>query len=210
MSEASTPLKLTLVVMAKAPWPGRAKTRLIPALGPRGAADLAEQMLVRTLAAARASGVGRVELCAEPEPSSPAWRRVALPEGLAYSAQGDGDLGDRMAGVSARLLASGEAVMLMGTDCVQMSPELLRRAAKALAESDAVLYPTRDGGYALLGLRRFAPEIFAGMPWSTDRVFALTRDRLQRLGWRVHLGECLDDVDQPEDLALWYDATIND
>lgn len=206
MSQSLSSPKVTLVVMAKAPLAGRAKTRLIPALGPRGAADLAGQMLMRTLAAAQASGVGPVELCAEPAVSSADWQSVTLPGGLDYSTQGEGDLGERMAGVSKRLLARGEAVILMGTDCVQMSPALLRRAVAALNGSDAVVYPTRDGGYALLGLRRFTPDIFRDMPWSTDRVFSLTRERLHHLGWRVAVGECLDDVDQPEDLTLWYDT----
>jgi len=196
--------RVTLVVMAKAPLAGQAKTRLIPALGPRGAADLAEQMLMRTLVAARKADLGRVELCAEPAVSSPDWRGVALPAGLTYSAQGEGDLGARLARVSERLLARGEAVLLMGTDCVQMSAGLLRRAARALSGSDAVLYPTRDGGYALLGLQHFTPEIFQNMPWSTDQVSSLTLERLHKLGWRVTLGECLDDVDEPEDLARWH------
>lgn len=209
ISQPQVPRKVTLVVMAKAPLAGRAKTRLVPALGPQGAADLAGQMLTRTLEAAQASGVGRVELCAEPAVSAPDWQSVTLPAGLDYSAQGEGDLGERMARVSERLLARGEAVILMGTDCVQMRASLLRRAATALAETDAVLYPTRDGGYALLGLRRFTPTIFRDMPWSTDRVFSLTRERLSHLGWRVLVGDYLDDVDEPEDLALWYDTTID-
>lgn len=209
MAQPQVSHQVTLVIMAKAPLAGFAKTRLIPALGAEGAADLAAQMLARTLTAAQTSGVGRVELCAEPDPFSSEWRSVTFPEGLDYSAQGEGDLGERMARVSARILARGEAVMLMGTDCVQMSPALLRQATSALAESDAVLYPTRDGGYALLGLRRFTPAIFRDMPWSTERVFALTRERLHHLGWQLALGDCLDDVDQPDDLALWYDNVIS-
>lgn len=90
-------------------------------------------MLTRTLAVAQAPGVGRVELCAEPAVSSPDWQSVTLPAALDYSAQGEGDLGERMARGSERLLARGEALILMGIDCVQMSPALLRQNGSRLS-----------------------------------------------------------------------------
>ena len=76
----------------------------------------------------------------------------------------------------------------------------LQRAAAALAEHDAALYPALDGGYTLLGLRVDAPSVFADIPWSTSQVAALTRARMHALGWRVWVGEVLPDIDVPPDL----------
>ena len=86
---------LRIIVFAKAPRPGLAKTRLIPALGAAGAAALAARMLAHTLDQALASGVGEVELCAAPAPGDAMWQGVELPEGLVLTAQGEGDLGER-------------------------------------------------------------------------------------------------------------------
>jgi glycosyltransferase A (GT-A) superfamily protein (DUF2064 family) len=77
----------------------------------------------------------------------------------------------------------------------------LRAAALALEECDAFVHPTEDGGYALLGLRRFDPSLFGGIAWSTDRVAAATIARIEALGWSLRVGETLRDVDEPADLA---------
>lgn len=190
---------LRIVVFAKAPQPGLAKTRLIPALGAEGAAELARRMLQHTLREALAADVGTVELCASPDTAEAAWQGVELPPGIAISAQGEGDLGARLARAARRVLQD-EDVLLIGTDCPDLSAERLRVAAQALRHSDAVIHRTHDGGYALLGLRRFDAAPFADMPWSTDAVARLTLQRLAVLGWTVHEGEVLHDIDVPRDL----------
>lgn len=197
-----------ILIFAKAPTPGRVKTRLIPALGAAGAARLAHAMLERTLAAAVASDVGPVELCADPDSTDPAWNPVLLPGNIDTRFQGEGDLGARMARAAAHHLQAGEDVMLIGTDCVEMSAELLRRAACRLAACDALIHPARDGGYALLGLRRFAPSLFTQIPWSTNEVARLTIERIRALGWRLDLAELLNDVDEVDDLALLSDTDL--
>ncbi len=191
-----------IIVFAKAPQPGRAKTRLIPALGAEGAANLARAMLLATVAEAQAAGVGPVELCVDPEPTHPAWPELQLPALIEWSAQGDGDLGARMARAARRGLQQGLPVLLIGTDCPDLDAERLRQSVAALERADAVLVPTFDGGYALLGLRRFDASLFEDIPWSTASVADLTRARLDALGWRVELGPMLHDIDTPEDLAL--------
>ncbi|WP_232821227.1 TIGR04282 family arsenosugar biosynthesis glycosyltransferase [Oceanimonas marisflavi] len=191
---------MRILVFAKAPLPGRAKTRLTPALGAEGAARLARRMLETTLAQCLAANIGPVELCMSPAPAHPDWQSVSLPSRLELSAQGDGDLGARMARAARHSLACNKAVILVGTDCPQLSPELLQRAADRLVHSEALLHPTADGGYALLGLRRFSGSLFAHMPWSTPQVASLTRRRLDALNWRWMEGECLTDIDEPGDL----------
>jgi rSAM/selenodomain-associated transferase 1 len=158
-----------ILVFAKAPVSGRAKTRLIPALGAAGAAGLARRLLEHTLAQALAAGCGTVELCASPDFSAPEWADVPLPPGVATSAQGDGDLGARLARAARRHLAQGARVLLIGTDCPALSAVRLQAAAAALADHEAALYPALDGGYTLLGLRADHPSLFADIPWSTSQ-----------------------------------------
>ena len=189
-----------IIIFAKAPLPGFAKTRLIPVLGQAGAAKLAQQMLFNTLHEAIAAETGTVELCVTPAIHHPAWRGIQLPAGIEISGQGEGDLGARLALAAERALANAEHVLLIGTDCVEMSGGLLREAAQALQEHDAVIYCTVDGGYALLGLQRFSPFLFSDIPWSTDAVASTTLARIGQLGWSVHVGQMLHDVDEPQDL----------
>ena len=197
------------IIFAKAPQPGFAKTRLIPALGQKGAADLARQMLCRTLQAAMAASIGPVEMCVTPALSEATWQGIALPSGVEITHQGAGDLGARMARAAQQGIERGQSVLLIGTDCVEMSAALLREAAQALLDHDAVIHGTTDGGYALLGIRQFNPILFAGMPWSTDQVANITIARLGQLGWSVHMGQRLHDVDEPQDLKHLPDLSSN-
>jgi rSAM/selenodomain-associated transferase 1 len=189
-----------VVILAKAPVAGLAKTRLIPALGAEQAARLARRMLVSTLQQAQAAGVGPVELCVTPGPSDPAWATLTPVQGIAWTAQAEGDLGARMAAAAGRGIAGSEHVLLIGTDCPELDAAQLQRAARLLEHSDAVLYPTFDGGYALLGLRRFNPRLFEQVPWSTTAVAARTIERFGEIGWRLSIGDVLHDIDEPGDL----------
>lgn len=189
-----------IIIFAKAPQPGFAKTRLIPALGAEKAAELARRMLFHTLREALAADIGPVELCATPATDQAAWQGIHLPAGIEISAQGAGDLGARLARASAIALEKAGSVVLLGTDCVEISRDLLREAAQALQAHDAVIHCTADGGYALLGFKQFEPSMFNNMPWSTDAVASLTIARIGRLGWSLRAGRTLHDVDEPQDL----------
>ena len=201
MTLRSGPGRARIVIFAKAPVAGKVKTRLIPALGAEGAAALAAGMLARTLAGAKAAGA--VELCADPRPDHPAWRGH-IPAGLRVSAQGSGSLGERLARAAERVIGQGAPLLLIGTDCPELDSGRLRSAAAALEHCDAFIHPTRDGGYALLGLARFDRTLFENIAWSTRRVAEQTFDRLNALGWKVEVGETLRDVDVPADLPLLH------
>lgn len=189
-----------IVVLAKAPVAGFAKTRLIPALGPAGAAQLAAWLLDRSMAAALGSRLGPVELCAAPDLAHPAIAGWAA-RGARLATQGEGDLGARMARAFERACAGAARVLLIGTDAPFLDAAVLQEAARALERSEAVFVPALDGGYALVGLRRPAPRLFDGMPWSTPLLMARTRERLAELGLaHVELAP-LADIDEPADLA---------
>lgn len=183
-----------IIVFAKAPVAGRAKTRLIPALGADGAAELAAEMLDRTVAQAQATGLA-VELCGDPDPAD--WYRGEVQ----LSKQGDGDLGARLARAARRAIEAGERVLLIGTDCPDLSTARLVDAAGALDTHDTVLHPAKDGGYVLLGLARYDASLFADIAWSTPSVAATTIGRIVALDWSLHVGHTLRDIDEPEDLA---------
>ncbi len=188
------------VIFAKAPIPGLAKTRLGPALGPDGAANLAKKMLEHCISQALAADIGPVELCVAPSMNHPVWRELTIPSAVLWSEQGEGDLGERLARAAQRVTACGDAVLLIGSDCPQLTSSLLKRAALALQENDACMVPVSDGGYALLGLNHYLPSLFVKMPWSTDGVSRLTQQRLKAEGWRVRTLEVLHDIDEPQDL----------
>ena len=189
-----------IVIFAKAPVPGTVKTRLIPALGEEGAAKLAHGMLNETFRQASAVPVAGTELCLAPEPADPAWRPYLPHRGERLTAQGEGDLGARLARAAERVVSEGERVIFIGTDCPQLTERRLKQACWELETHDAVIHPTFDGGYALLGLNRFDPSVFGGIEWGGASVALATIGRIKALGWSLHLGETLQDIDEPEDL----------
>jgi hypothetical protein len=185
------------IIFAKAPVAGAVKTRLIPALGAEGAAALARQMLHRTCEQALAANIGPVELCVSPDAAHPDWNGH-VPPGVEITRQGDGDLGERLWRAVQRW---GAPLMLIGTDCPDLDARRLRAAAAMLASHDAMIHPTADGGYALLGLNRFDPSLFADIKWSSATVAQDSIARIEALGWSLHIGETLRDIDEPEDLV---------
>lgn len=205
MSLAVNPPPTTLIVLAKAPQAGLAKTRLIPALGAAGAATLAERLLDDAVDRALAAKLGPVLLCGTPDVQHPAFARHAARPGVALALQVGADLGERMHQALASVLDHGPAgprqALLIGTDSPALSSALLRQAASMLATTDVVLVPALDGGYALIGLRRPAPGLFTGMVWSTPQVLAHTRQRLASAGLRHAELPAVPDIDEPADLA---------
>jgi len=193
--------RCAVIVFAKAPRPGHAKTRLIAALGAVGAARLAERMLHAAVAQALEADVGPVELCVTPHANHPALARAARSGAVTLAEQGDGDLGQRMARAFDRVLAVHRRAVLIGTDAPELDAPYLRGAAAALRDAGAVFGPTADGGYALVGLRQAAPGLFAGMRWSHGQVMAQTRERIAACGLRHVELPLLHDIDEPADLC---------
>ena len=189
-----------VVVFAKPPVPGVAKTRLIPALGAEGAAALHARLVKRALHTAQRAREGTVELCCMPDDTDPFFQYCAGHYRVALTVQAAGDLGARMHAAFDRTLRAGRYVILIGTDCPALTPQHFRQAGEALASgSQAAFVPAEDGGYALIALSQNDGSLFADIPWSTDGVMAATRERLRALGWRWDELETLWDVDVPGD-----------
>jgi uncharacterized protein len=194
-----------LVVFTRFPEPGKSKTRLIPTLGPEGAADLQRQMCEYTLSWVRRwkerfAGSLKIHFTGSSEESFQKW----LGPDLSFRSQSKGDLGDRMAGAFRQGFREGmEKVVIVGTDCPGLTEDLAQKAFARLDQSEVALGPARDGGYYLIGLRRPAGQLFRGIPWGTGGVLAKTREIARNLDLRVSLLEPLEDVDRPEDLPVW-------
>lgn len=192
--------RVDIAVMAKAPIAGFAKTRLIPALGEPGAARLHRELTRHAIATAVAAAMGVVTVWCAPDATHRFFRALSRRSGLSLLPQSTGDLGDRMLAAFERQ-PTGVPLLVIGTDCPPLTAAHLRDAGAALtAGRSATFVPAEDGGYALVGLRCAIPALFCDMPWGTEHVMALSRDRLRALGLSWHEGETLWDVDRPDDL----------
>lgn len=187
-----------LLVFARAPVPGRCKTRLMPRHGARGAAALHRQLCTLTLQHAQASGLP-VELWCAPDSGHGFFHRCRRTQGVVLRRQCRGDLGRRMRHALAAGLRRAERVLLVGTDCVLLNPERLHAAAAALNGFDGVLQAAEDGGYVLIGVRRAVPAL-RGIAWSSGRERAQTESRVRRQGLHWTRLPALWDVDHPQDV----------
>jgi uncharacterized protein len=193
------------IVFTRYPTPGKTKTRLIPALGAAGAADLHRQMTEHTLKQVRQLQSDRVAIeihytGAKGDRELADW----LGQDLVYRAQEGGDLGERMACSMQNTLQAGcDRVIIMGTDCPGLNIDILQLAFQQLGDRDLVLGPAIDGGYYLIGLCRFIPELFMGISWGTSVVRQQTIEIATKLGLSIGDLPLLADIDRPEDLSMW-------
>jgi len=198
---------VAVAVLAKAPVPGLAKTRLATVLGNDGAAALQEQLTAHAVATACSAAIGPVTLWATPDPSHPSFRTLAQRHAVSLATQADGDLGARML---AAIEAAGRPSIVVGTDCPALTAQHLNVAGEHLRGGiDAVLIPADDGGYVLIGMRCPQPAVFDGIAWGTEIVAAETRRRLARFGLSWREPARLWDVDRPEDLPRLQAAGLS-
>ena len=185
--------RLHVLVMAKAPVPGRVKTRLCPPCTPEEAAALAEAALADTLAAVAACGAARCIVALEGEPGP--W----LPAGFEVIGQGGGGLDERLAHA---WHAAGGPGLQIGMDTPQVTPSLLDDGLAALDATPAVLGHAADGGWWAIGLRRPDASVFRRLPMSTRRTGRRQARRLRHLNLEVTLLPTLVDLDTVADLPL--------
>ncbi len=189
-----------ILIFAKAPLAGYAKTRLIPHLGEQGTAALAAELIHRTVRRIAAARLAPIELWCAPDRRHPLFAELSRGDPLTLHRQCDGDLGARMHhALQDATRRGGRAKILLGCDVPAMESAAVADAILALeGATDAVLGPVEDGGYWLIGLNRPDPRLFEGVAWSTPGVAEETRRRLrqQGLGWKeLPLAWDLDDGD---------------
>lgn len=195
--------KQRLIIFTRYPAAGRVKTRLIPALGPEGAATLYRQMVEHTVWQARSLPNAEIVICFTG--GTLATLQDWLGADLSYQPQAEGDLGDRMAAAFADAFQAGcTHVVIIGTDCPELDTGLLQSAFTQLQSADLVLGAATDGGYYLVGLRQPQPELFQGIAWSTAAVRQQTIALAEQLQLKTAILPLRSDVDVPADLEQWY------
>lgn len=202
MGEASA----CVLVFARYPTPGQAKTRLIPALGPAGAAQVYRQFAEGTIAQLRALQQRcPVDVALWYSGATAATMADWLGPDLIYCPQPEGDLGHRLTVAMHWAFEQGYGtVLMMGTDCPDLDATIVHQGLAALAQgADLVLGPANDGGYYLLGLTSPQPALFENITWSTAAVLAQTVAQAERLHLSPTYLPTLIDIDTPEDLAQW-------
>ena len=197
----------SLGIFTKYPYPGRVKTRLIPVLGEAESARIHRILTERTCRlASRFARKEPVDLSVCFTGGDEILMRNWLGTGFSYVEQSGDDLGARMEGAFHDRFARGfRSVVIIGTDCPDLSVLILKEAFDALGRADVVLGPAADGGYYLIGLRDGIPDLFHEIDWGTVIVLSQTKRKILRLGLRCIELEMLHDIDRPEDIARYPD-----
>jgi len=202
-----------LIIFTRYPAPGTTKTRMIPVLGSKGAADLQRQMTDCLVSKVKAITDGQsLSLEVRFQGGSARLMRKWLGPSLTYRRQGRGDIGRRML----RALADGfqdgyTAIVIIGADIPDISGAIIQHAFEGLEKTNLVLGPAADGGYYLIGLRKTDGnqaylELFETIAWGTSKVLSQTIAAADRLGIGYALLDTLQDVDRPADLKIWNRA----
>lgn len=187
-----------LFLFAKQPLAGHVKTRLQPEYTPEQAAEIAQLLIRETVSLALSSWPGAVYLCAAPNAEHPLFRDIA--RRVPVIEQGEGDLGARMQRALAFGIDRHGSAAVLGCDVPHCPPSVVADAGARLARGDHVLGPALDGGYYFIGLQQAPAELFADIPWGTDAVCGITRERAKALGLDLALLPPLRDIDTPADI----------
>lgn len=202
-ADSPVPRKTLFIQFARSPVPGKVKTRMQPHLSPAQACQLHSELVLRTCHTLVGAGLGAVELSVAGDTVHPLFEHCRALGLSALTAQAGDDLGDNMYCAIRNGLARYDTVILVGSDCPALDKSYLLGALDALTRAPVVLGPATDGGYVLIGARQIGPQIFAGVPWGTERVYDETTLRLRQLGWEWGALPPLADIDRPEDLQQW-------
>jgi rSAM/selenodomain-associated transferase 1 len=196
--------KRRLIVYAKRPSPGRAKTRLGTAIGMEQAAGVYARLLYTYLLDLLQAGL--TDTTVELSVASPAeipYFAAAFPE-LVVRPQIEGDLGQRMAASFEQAFAAGsDAVVLTGSDVPRLDSRTIRAAFRALETAPVVIGPACDGGYYLIGMRAPGAPLFEGVKWSSQHTLAQTEALAQAQGLVLSYLPEQRDLDTQEDFDHW-------
>lgn len=190
-----------VLIFAKAPIPGTAKTRLIPKYGSQKAAELHAAMLKQIVDTVAQWGKCDIQLWCTPDSGHDLFKELTQKYPLSLHTQEGDDLGQRMYNAFFCVLKKYDSAIIVGTDCPTLNASLLEQAHNKLNEDlDAVIAPATDGGYVLLGLKKLHVKLFSSINWGTETVFDQTMRRLELLDLRWYKLDDQWDVDRPGDV----------
>ena len=197
-----------IIIFAKAPIRAEVKTRMCPPLTPDEAASLHGSLVMDAVEKTRSlRGFDRFLACL-PGKDHPFFQTLAARHRLHLHDQAGANLGQRMNHALTTVLNRGySSAVLVGTDVPDLSAQTYIHAQQALQSNDVVFGPTADGGYYLVGIKTPTPELFATIPWSTDRVLTQSLAQAERLGLTVALLDLKRDIDTMDDLQAFVRET---
>ncbi len=199
--------KIQIIIFCKYPVPGLAKTRLIPALGSKGAAQLHRRMTDNVVSAARNAQSSnkddsfqiKISCTGEKLCKFKSW----LGQDLKYSMQPSGGLGLRLqAEFKSAFQEQVKYAITIGADVPGITSDILRLAGNLLQDNDIVIGPAVDGGYYLIGMKSDNPELFNDIAWGTEQVYQQTLNKIKQQALSVVTLPILNDIDRPEDLEI--------
>lgn len=191
-----------LILFAKSPICGRVKTRLMPELSARQAAQVAVAMIEVTARQAARCWPGPRCIYTWPEDHHPLFTSLARTHQFTVSIQSDGDLGDKMLNALRGYTDNGQPAAILGCDVPHLPGRELSRAYHILQQGGNLIGPSHDGGYYLIGLQRTHPGLFQGINWGGGEVMQQTLIAANRCGADLQLLTILTDIDTYEDLVL--------
>lgn len=201
--------KNKLLIFTKSPVLGEVKTRLQPDYSQEQSLTVHKNLLLNTLTKIKGVEGIDIELCCTPNRATMFFLNCENKFPISLSNQYGADLGERMAFAFSVALQTYENVVVIGTDCPDINEAYISQAFVSLEKSNAVIGPAVDGGYVLLGLRKYSREIFENISWGSGTVFVQTENALNELSWSYTELDIMHDVDRPEDLQR-YPELLNE
>lgn len=187
-----------LLVLIKNPVAGRVKTRLARTIGNEKALSIYLLLLAHTLAVCKAVEVEKTVVYSDFVPENDDWKNA----GFDQAQQSGNDLGARMENAIRTAFENGALkVVLIGSDCLELSSDILDQAFKVLDSKTCVLGPAKDGGYYLIGMTQFLPQLFQNKNWSTETVLKEAEEDLRKGNLSYSLLQELSDIDEEKDIA---------
>jgi uncharacterized protein len=199
--------KNTLLIFVRLPILGQVKTRLAKTLGDEEALRIYRFLLKKTRSVAAAISADRFLFYTEIPTTPDEWPSDLFDKKL----QSTGDLGARMAHAFQTAFRDGaEKALIIGSDCPELRTEILQQAYEQLSDNDVVIGPVQDGGYYMLGMKKFYPELFEGIAWSTESVFQDTVAIVEKLGLDLYALPVLNDIDTEADWRAYLSRSGED
>lgn len=192
--------RIAVCLFAKAPSPGRVKTRMQPVLTPEESLALHCDLLKLCCDNLSSLDSNRFQVELHVTEQSEFLNKLAKGHGFLLKIQNGANLGARMSNAVRQSLQEYRAVLLVGADCPSVDAALVNRVGDSLRRNRVVMVPALDGGYVALGLTKHAPELFCNMPWGKETVAQETATRIKQLGWSCEFFPAEADIDRPEDL----------
>ncbi len=191
----------TLIIFIKHPEPGKVKTRLARDIGETKATRIYSYM-AETIIDKTSDPINYITIIFyDPPGKVEEIKNWINKREVQYLPQTGSNLGDKISNAFEKVFTMGtNKAVIIGSDCIDVSKDIINEALSSLESTDVILGPAEDGGYYLLGLSKFVPEIFQDIEWSTENVLRQTIEKISENNLKFNLLKSLKDIDTVDDL----------